>query len=201
MAGGIRIGELSIAEVLESLRERRWQVPRFQREFVWDTTAVAGLATSVIDGYPIGMVTLWEQPHDSALGLEALSINDYEPASRKRIPVYFGREDANPNQVMAILDGRQRSTALAMAFAGFAPRFGKNKYAGRYFLNASLKDPLERVIFKKKKDIETEGLTNLRACIAKGYFPLAPFEVGQSLLQQWYGYIQLLKDRTVYPDG
>ena len=201
MASGIRISELSISEVLENLRERKWKVPRFQREFVWDPSAVCGLATSVIDGYPIGMVTLWEQPVESHIDLEALSIDDWDATKRERLIRQFGRDDASPSTVLAILDGRQRSTALAMAFAGFSPRFGGNKYAGKYFLNASLEDPLERVVFKKKKAIEKEGLVNLHACIAKGYFPLASFEKGQPLLQQWYGYIQLLKDKTIYPEG
>lgn len=201
MSSGIRISELSISEVLDNLRSRRWQIPRFQREFVWDTSAVAGLATSVIDGYPIGMVTLWEQPLKSHIELEALSIDDWDSQKKQKVTLQFGDEDANPSQMMAILDGRQRSTALAMAFAGFSPTFGGNKYAGRYFLNASLSDPLERVIFKKKSVIQKEGLTNLEACIAKGYFPLSSFEKGQSLLQQWYGYIQKLKDENIYPDG
>ncbi|MBO6816496.1 MAG: DUF262 domain-containing protein [Rhizobiaceae bacterium] len=201
MSSGIRISELSISEVLENLKERRWKIPRFQREFVWDPSAVAGLATSVIDGYPIGMVTLWEQPSQSHIDLEPLAIDDWDVQQRQRVVREFGDPHANPSQTMAILDGRQRSTALAMAFAGFSPKFGGNKYAGKYFLNASLKDPLERIIFKKKSAIEKEGLSNLPACIAKGYFPLASFEAGQSLLKQWYGYIQKLKDKTIYPDG
>lgn len=201
MSSGIRISELSISEVLDNLRDRKWQVPRFQREFVWDTSSVCGLATSVIDGYPIGMVTLWEQPTESHIELEPLSIDDWDTKSRTKVTRSFGDRDANPSSVMAILDGRQRSTSLAMAFAGFSPRYGRNKYAGRYFLNASLDDPLERVVFKKKSSIDKEGLTNLHACIAKGYFPLSSFDPHQSILQQWYGYIQLLKDETVYPEG
>jgi hypothetical protein len=201
MSAGIRISELSISEVLDNLRERRWQVPRFQREFVWDTSAIAGLATSVIDGYPIGMVTLWEQPTDSHIELEPLSIDDWDTQNKSKTTRHFGHEHANPSSVKAILDGRQRSTALAMAFAGFSPQYGRNRNAGRYFLNASLKDPLERVIFKKKSAIDKEGLTNLHACIAKGYFPLSSFKDGQSILQQWYGYIQLLKDESIYPQG
>lgn len=200
MSSGIRISELSISEVLDNLRERKWQIPRFQREFVWDTSAVSGLATSVIDGYPIGMVTLWEQPSESHIELEPLSIDDWDTQTRSKVIRQFGNDDSNPTSVKAILDGRQRSTALAMAFAGFSPKFGLNKYAGRYFLNASLKDPLERVIYKKKSAIEKEGLVNLHSCIAKGYFPLASFEKNQSILQQWYGYIQLLKNEDIYPE-
>lgn len=201
MSSGIRISELSISEILDNLRDRKWQVPRFQREFVWDTSAVCGLATSVIDGYPIGMVTLWEQPAESHIELEALSIDDWDASRKTKVTREFGNKDANPSTIMAILDGRQRSTSLAMAFAGFSPRDGRNKYAGRYFLNASLNDPLERVVFKKKSAIEKEGLTNLHACIAKGYFPLSSFDKHQSILQQWYGYIQLLKDESIYPEG
>lgn len=197
---GIRISDYTIANLIDNLRSANWQVPRFQREFVWDTSAIAGLATSIIDAYPIGMITLWQQSDDNPLDLERLSIQDYDPSHKKQITKYFG-EDTKPNTVFAILDGRQRCTAVAMAFAGFMPQFGGNKYAGKYFLNAAKPDPLERVIFKKNTELAREGLTTTSACIGCGLFPLASDIDGESLMQQWYRYAQEINNPSNYPGG
>lgn len=196
----IRIADYTVANLIDSLRSATWQVPKFQREFVWDTPAIAGLATSIIDAYPIGMITLWEQSDTNPLDLERLTIADYDPATRKRVNRHFG-EGAGGQKLFAILDGRQRCTAIAMAFAGFIPEYRGNKYAGRYFLNAELPDPLERIVFRRTSDLEKAGLTTTAACIAKGLFPLASDVPGESLLRQWYRYAQEIKNPLNYPNG
>jgi hypothetical protein len=196
----IRIADYTVANLIDSLRSATWQVPKFQREFVWDTAAIAGLATSIIDAYPIGMITLWEQSDTNPLDLERLTIQDYDPVTRKRITRHFG-EGAVGQKLFAILDGRQRCTAIAMAFAGFIPEYKGNKYAGRYFLNAELPDPLERIVFRRTSELEKAGLTTTAACIAKGLFPLSSDVPGESLLQQWYRYAQEIKNPLNYPNG
>lgn len=196
---GIKIEEFTIAKTIEELREGTWQVPKFQREFVWDTSAIAGLATSIIDAYPIGMVTLWHQSESDPLSLENLSIQDYDSIAKKRVTKTFGKPSTN--NLMAILDGRQRCTAIAMAFAGFMPTFGGNKYCGRYFLNAAQVDPLERVVFIKRSDLEKKGLTTLSGCIGQGYFPLASDDPDEGVLRQWYRYAQEIKNPDNYPNG
>ncbi|MEI9426850.1 GmrSD restriction endonuclease domain-containing protein [Mesorhizobium sp. Cs1299R1N3] len=198
--GAIRIVELGIAEVLENLRKGTWQVPKFQREFVWDTSAVAELATSIIDAYPIGMATLWQQSHLNPLDLERVSIADYDVVNKKHSIAYFGKDTGDPN-LLAILDGRQRCTAIAMAFAGFAPSFGRSKYCGSYFLNASQPDPLERVIFIKRSDLQRRGLTSTSSCIGQGLFPLASDQSDESVMRQWYRYAQEIKNPANYPHG
>lgn len=196
----IRIVELGISDVIDNLRKASWQVPKFQREFVWDTSAVASLATSIIDAYPIGMATLWQQSHRNPLDLERLSIGDYDPAIKKQIVTYFGDDTGDPN-LLAILDGRQRCTAIAMAFAGFSPQFGGNKYCGKYFLNASQPDPLERVVFIKRTDLQRHGLTNTASCIGAGLFPLSSDDPTESVMRQWYRYAQEIKNPANYPNN
>ncbi len=197
---GIRISEHTISQMIDALRTSVWQVPKFQREFVWDPSAVASLATSIIDAYPIGMITLWEQSDKNPLDLERLSIQDYSASTKSQVTRYFGNDD-NASKIYAILDGRQRCTAIAMAFAGFTPEFRGNKYAGRYFLNAAQPDPLERVIFRKTADLDRAGLTSSAACIGQGLFPLASDIPGETVLRQWYRYAQEIKNPANYPGG
>lgn len=196
----IKIEEYTIAQMIDALRNSVWQVPKFQREFVWDTSAISSLATSIIDAYPIGMITLWQQSEENPLDLERLSIQDYDPSAKKRKITYFG--DSKPgSQLLAILDGRQRCTAVAMAFAGFTPTFGSNKYCGRYFLNAAEPDPLERVIFKKRSELQRLGLTSESALIGHGLFPLSSDDPREGVLKQWVRYAQEVQNAANYPNG
>ena len=110
---GIRISDYTVANLVDALRSAIWQVPRFQREFVWDTAGIAGLATSIIDAYPIGMITLWEQSDRDPLDMERLSIQDYDAQKKSTIMRYFG-EDKDSSKIYAILDGRQRCTACLL---------------------------------------------------------------------------------------
>jgi hypothetical protein len=196
----IKIREYTIAQMLDALRQGEWQVPKFQREFVWDTSAIASLATSIIDAYPIGMVTLWEQSDANPLDLERLSIPDYDPSSRQRVVRHFGNEGSGQN-LLAILDGRQRCTAVAMAFAGFMPTFTSNKYCGRYFLNAAEADPLERVVFISRLQLQKRGLISEAAMIGAGLFPLASDKKDESVLRQWYRYAQEIQNPSNYPNS
>ena len=197
---GIRISDYTIANLIDNLRSATWQVPKFQREFVWDTSGIASLATSIIDAYPIGMITLWEQSDRDPLDLERLSIQDYDPLKKEQVTRYFGDQEG-PLRINAILDGRQRCTAVAMAFAGFMPSFGGSKYCGRYFLNAAQPDPLERVIFKKNTELLRAGLSTTSACIGQGLFPLASEVDGEPLMQQWYRYAQEINNKNNYENG
>ena len=72
----IQVSSLGIGDLLEKLRRGEWQVPQFQREFVWNIADVENLAWSIFSARPIGMVTLWEQPPNSGLELENVSLAD-----------------------------------------------------------------------------------------------------------------------------
>ena len=70
------VTSIQIPELVNKLREGEYLVPRFQREFVWSTADVISLLHSIIDSRPIGMMTLWEQPDNSGLDLEHVSLPD-----------------------------------------------------------------------------------------------------------------------------
>src|SRR5687767_5696785 len=106
----LQVSALSIEAVLSNLMDKNWLVPQFQREFVWEVNDVIALATSILEGRPIGMATLWTQTPDSVLDLEPISIPD-SPGIK-----YYSKSTTEPLQVQAIIDGKQRCTAIAMAF-------------------------------------------------------------------------------------
>ena len=50
---------VSVTEAVENAVAGQWDVPEFQREFVWRPSQVCGLADSLWRNYPIGPVLLW----------------------------------------------------------------------------------------------------------------------------------------------
>lgn len=199
MSNSNPIDAYTVPDVLENLRKGEWLVPAFQREFIWDVAAITALATSIIDGYPIGMMTLWDQSDEDDLdGLERISLPDWNSARQEVFKRHHGA--LLSKYPKAILDGRQRCTALAMLFAGFSQEDGKRKYAGQFFLDVSAIEPSERICFKKSTELARKKLTTEAACIAAGLFPLSPPE-GKQITDQWLDYVESIRKPDIYPGG
>jgi len=166
---------------------------------VWDVSAITALATSIIDGYPIGMMTLWDKSDDEDHNdLERISLPDWDVLKSEVIKNYYGSKTAKSPK--AILDGRQRCTALAMLFAGFSQRDSKRKYAGKFFLDVKAIEPNERIAFIKLSDLAKRKLNSDTACMASGLFPLSPTGDKQ-ITDQWLDYIESIRKPDIYPEN
>ena len=196
----IEVTDTTIPALLSKLSTGEWLTPEFQREFVWNTSAVIGLINSIIDAKPIGMVTLWEQENKSDLELEHISVPDWDTAKNVTGPRYYGNNEKRPGRYYAILDGKQRSTAIALAFGGLRAKSGNYKHSGRYFLNVAAADPLDRIEHIKELDVKARGLDTLATCVGQGLFPLEATEPGK-IFQQWMGYTAMIGNAENYPGG
>lgn len=88
---------------VEKLARQAWKgairVPHFQRDFRWSWEDVRRLFESIVRGYPIGSLLLWQRPGpETALQLGALHID----------APYF-------EQAFWVVDGQQRVTSIANA--------------------------------------------------------------------------------------
>jgi hypothetical protein len=198
MSSKSAISSLSVIEAIDMLSSGEWMVPQFQREFVWDVAAITSLATSIIDGYPIGMMTLWDKPDDELGELDLISVIDYNASKKESFRRFFGKGDSKTPQ--AILDGRQRSTALAMLFAGFCQHDNRKKYAGRFFLDITATEPSDRIVFCKHNYLEKKGLITDVKCKSEGLFPLSPSN-GKELAEQWMDYLSDIANPEMYSGG
>lgn len=101
----MKIESAPISKVLENLKAGAWQVPKFQREFVWSEGQVISLVESIFAGRPIGMITLWEQPDEKQLPLEPVSIPDWINEDNQTGPRYYAPLDRQASRYFAVLDG------------------------------------------------------------------------------------------------
>ncbi len=194
----LQVSDITVPVLLKKLRTREWLVPQFQRDFVWPNSAVIALVNSIIDSRPVGMVTLWEQQENTPLQLEPVSVPDWigdRPGRREYVAA-----DTRPGRYYAVLDGRQRSTALALAFGGLRAQSGIYKNAGAYFLDVTARDDGERVKYFTLKDIKRKALDTTPSAISQGLFPLATDDPDR-MMGQWMQYLQSIYDKELYPEG
>ena len=96
---------VTLNQLLTRLREGRYVIPDFQREFEWQPWDILELLRSVFLDYYIGSLLLWRGTDSN---FDSLSCE----------PIY-GHEGESPRPEFIVLDGQQRLTALHYAF--FAP--------------------------------------------------------------------------------
>ncbi len=192
---GLSVTSISISELLDFLKNREWLTPKFQRDFVWSIEQIKQLVNSIINGRPIGMVTLWAQPDVGALELEPITLPDGSDSGY----AYFTNSETNAKKLYAILDGRQRSTSIAMAFGGFRSLNNNYKYSGKFFLNVSTRDETYRVEYFKDTDLKKRNMESVASQISNGYFPL--FCEKEDINSQWMDYISHIRDKSFYSDN
>ncbi|MEL7362653.1 MAG: DUF262 domain-containing protein, partial [Bacteroidota bacterium] len=93
---------VTLNQLLTRLREGRYVIPDFQREFEWQPWDILELLRSVFLDYYIGSLLLWKGTDTNFAALSCEPIYGYEG------------EGARPEFI--VLDGQQRLTALYYAF-------------------------------------------------------------------------------------
>lgn len=198
----LEVNDTTVAGVLDKLRKGEWLIPQFQRDFVWSTDQVASLVQSIVEARPIGMVTLWEQADTTTLALELVSIPDHDLSNGRTFMRPFCTPETLPKRKYAVLDGRQRCTAIAMAFGGFRAIHGAYKYSGRYYLDVKEEEPKNRIRYFRESDVKARNLHIDSSCVTQGLFALSSNkDEGEEVFPQWARYLQALHDPSNYPEG
>jgi hypothetical protein len=92
---------VSLTTLVGRLREGRYVIPDFQREFEWKPWDIRELMRSIFLDYYIGSLLLWKGKRES---FDALACE----------PIYGFNGNAEPTHI--VLDGQQRLTAMYYAF-------------------------------------------------------------------------------------
>ncbi len=107
---------ISLTTLINRLREGRYVIPDFQREFEWDPGDIRELMRSIFLDYYIGSLLLWRGKNEN---FDALACE----------PIYGYEDQAAPQNI--VLDGQQRLTAIYYAFC--SPDVPVPNRANRYF--------------------------------------------------------------------
>ena len=152
----------NLLTILNWLKEGRFVIPDFQREFEWYPWDINALIRSIFMDYYIGSLLLWRGKEEN---FEALSCE----------PVYGweGQEEGNRDYI--VLDGQQRLTALYYAFHAPDIRAPKRKSRYLYFidLKALREDRHDEAFIYDWKQHGLNVLQNQEAQFKEHWFPLA----------------------------
>ena len=96
--------EPKILPLHEVVENRNYQYPRFQRDFVWNTTKMKELIESIYHGYPVNSIYLW-----------------------KRHGVVLKDRTESDEDSLLVIDGQQRLTTLRAILFGDEYRKGTQK--------------------------------------------------------------------------
>ena len=165
-------GHVSLAVLMHRLRDGRYEIPDFQREFEWEPWDIRELMRSVFLDYYIGSLLLWKGPSGS---FEALACEPLEGFQGTRNPTHI------------VLDGQQRLTAMYYAF--FAPDVPAPKRQSRflYFIRVDrfMEEAYDRAFEYDWTRHGANLLSNRTEQFDTHMFPLAVVGEGGWALPNW----------------
>jgi hypothetical protein len=117
---------ISLNTLISRLREGRYVIPDFQRDFEWKPWDVRDLIRSIFLDYYIGSLLLWKGKADNFEALSCEHLYGFED-----VPYADHKSRGKPEHI--VLDGQQRLTALHYAlFAPEVPLPGRANQAAFY---------------------------------------------------------------------
>lgn len=105
---------ITIRETLNKIQSNKYLLPAIQREFVWKSEQIENLFDSLMNDYPIGSFLFWnvEKPRDYRFYKFIQKYNQKEKNHNEIINL------ADNQEIISILDGQQRLTALCIGLLG-----------------------------------------------------------------------------------
>lgn len=110
-------------------------IPKFQRDFVWNTGQMLDLLDSILKGFPIGSLILWTPEQERFMTIDNIE------GVKVDVPITAGKLE----DVCYILDGRQRVTVLLGSL------FEEGDFSKDFFVNLDDMRPFRQPNFKRER--------------------------------------------------
>lgn len=176
---------ISLNTLLNRLKEGRFVIPDFQREFEWRPWDISELMRSIFLDYYIGSLLLWKGKSES-----------FQALSCERVYGYKG--DGKPEYI--VLDGQQRLTAMLYAFLAPDMPLPNRTRRAFYFIKIDrfMAEEYDNAFgYDWHTKYWVEILDNRAAQFASHLFPLSVIGASGWDLPNWVqGYEQFWKNKT-----
>jgi uncharacterized protein with ParB-like and HNH nuclease domain len=101
--------DINLKEIVKSIKNNNYLIPKFQRGFVWKTGDISDLGDSIIRGYPISSLLTMPENGTLKVGSSNLVKDDFSTICND--------EDSETKNY--ILDGQQRITSISKLFLSY----------------------------------------------------------------------------------
>lgn len=108
---------MSIKELLPKIN-KEYFLPAIQREFVWREEQIISLFDSMLKEYPIGSFLFWKIKQPTIMNYDFYKFSSNQTNNSINNFLLSKEEKSKLNEVISILDGQQRITALMIALNG-----------------------------------------------------------------------------------
>lgn len=144
------IKSLRVSDLLTSVEEGRFAIPKLQREFVWDGPKAAKLFDSLLSRMPVGIVMVWETPRSQRLYLRQ-KYHILPPFNPRNSKVWF------------LIDGQQRVSVLHRVREGSELRNAHGKVIDFKRVVFALEDDGkgQRIVYRKPRPGSYESLSEI----------------------------------------
>jgi len=106
----------TIVSLMDQVNKHELILPAIQREFVWKPDQICSLFDSLLQGYPFGTFLFWRiQPENRGKYQFYDFVRDYHQRDNPHCPPL---RDLPERELVAVLDGQQRITALNIGLHG-----------------------------------------------------------------------------------
>ncbi len=118
---------ITIWQAIESIHRKEYLLPAIQREFVWDSEQIIKLFDSLMKGYTIGSFLFWNVNKEKIKDFQFYEfVRSYHERDNTHNPKANITGEEN---IITILDGQQRLTALYIALKGtYAYKIPKKRW-------------------------------------------------------------------------
>ena len=175
---------VSLMILVNRLREGRFVIPDFQREFEWKPWDISELMRSIFLDYFIGSLLLWKGKKEN---FESLACE----------PIYGFQGQGAPEHI--VLDGQQRLTAMYYAFMAPNVRAPSRTNRFLYFIRVDrfMDRSIRRGVRVRLDTTAEKTLGDDREQYEKHRFPLAVVGRGDRAIVRWsQGYEEYWKSRA-----
>ncbi|OQY75898.1 MAG: hypothetical protein B6D44_00610 [Ignavibacteriales bacterium UTCHB2] len=101
---------MNIISLLNQIDSREIVLPAIQRDFVWEESKILKLMDSILRGYPVGIILMWETYHEIQF---RYFLKEF--SGDNNISFY---ENKDGKKIKIVLDGQQRLQSLYIALYG-----------------------------------------------------------------------------------
>ena len=112
--------DTSVVQIVKEIEENRYVIPAIQRSFVWKPEQIEYLFDSLLREYPIGGLLFWKMSGDSIKSQKHFYkfMVDYDEKKQEDNKEFLANELDNKENIIAVLDGQQRLTAMCIGLMG-----------------------------------------------------------------------------------